>query len=148
MSTSKRKKHVDGPDPIGADLRKERPARRVRAGAVCVACGEADPVVLKAGKSVIEAHHIAGRANDPGTTVDLCLNCHRKVTNSQRDVGVPLSADPSRGLLERVIAWLRGLAVFLQHLAGKMIDLAHQLERLLLSLDAHCPGWRELSEAA
>jgi hypothetical protein len=140
--------HIDGPDPIGADLRRARSARRIAAGSVCVTCGEADPVVLKSGRSVLEAHHLAGRANDPGTTADVCLNCHRKLTNAQRDAGVPLAADPDRTVLERLVAWLRGLAVFCQHLAKNLIDAAHQLERFIGWLDRDHPGWRAVPEAA
>jgi hypothetical protein len=139
--------HVAGPDPIGADVRRERAARRISAGSVCVACGEADPAVLKGGRSLIEAHHIAGSANDRATAADVCLNCHRRLTNAQRDVGVSLAEDPSRTLLERVVGWVRGLAVFCQHLADRLLDVSHQLERLLAGLDANYPGWRTLQEA-
>lgn len=139
--------HVDGPDPIGADLRRERPARRIAAGSVCVTCGEPDPVVLKNGRSLLEAHHIAGRANDPDTSADVCLNCHRKLTNAQRDVGVPLSEDPDRNILERIAAWCRGLGAFFEYLARRLFHAAHQLEVLIGGLDRDCPSWRALPEA-
>jgi hypothetical protein len=146
--SSKQPGHIDGPDPIGADLRRARPARRIAAGSVCVTCGETDPVVLKDGRSVLEAHHIAGRANDPDTTADVCLNCHRKLTNAQRDAGVPLAADPDRSILERLVALFRGLAVFFQHLAKSLAEAAHQLERCIGGLDREHPGWRSLPEAS
>ncbi len=145
---TKKPGHIDGPDPIGADLRRARPARRLAADTVCVTCGEADPVVLKDGRSVLEAHHLAGRANDPDMTAAVCLNCHRKLTNAQKDVGVPLAADPERSILERLVAWLRGLAVFCQHLARNLTDAAHQLERCIGGLDRDHPEWRSLPEAA
>jgi hypothetical protein len=146
--SSKQSEHIHGPDPIGADLRRANPARRIAAGSACVTCGEADPVVLKSGRSVLEAHHLAGRANDPDMTADVCLNCHRKLTNAQRDCGVPLAADPQRSLLDRLVAWLRGLAVFCQHLAQNLLDTAHQLERCVAGLDREHPAWRSLPEAA
>jgi hypothetical protein len=139
--------YVNGPDPIGADLRRERPARRIAAGSACVTCGETDAVVLKSGRSVLEAHHIAGRANDPDTIADVCLNCHRKLTNAQRNAGVPLREDPGRNALERLVAWLRGLGVFCEHLAHQLLQAAHKLEALIRRLDRDCPDWRTLPEA-
>jgi hypothetical protein len=112
-----------------------------------VICGEADVVVLKGGRSVLEAHHIAGRTNDPDTTAHVCLNCHRKLTNAQRDVGVPLGKDPARNLPERLVAWLRGLGVFCEHLARQLLEAAHKLETLIRGLDREWPDWRTLPEA-
>lgn len=43
----------------------------------CPFCGEDDPRCR-------ERHHVAGRALDPWT-VDVCCNCHGKLTDMQRD---------------------------------------------------------------
>jgi hypothetical protein len=146
--SSKQRVQIPGPDPIGADLRRVSASRRITAGSTCVTCGEADPLVLKSGRSVLEAHHLAGRANDADMTADVCLNCHRKLTDAQRNSGVPLAADPQRSLLERLVGWLRGLAVFCQHLAQNLLDTAHQLERCIAGLDREYPAWRSLPESA
>lgn len=44
---------------------------------VCVNCGEDDDRCL-------ELHHIAGRAHSEDTVI-LCRNCHRKVSDDQKD---------------------------------------------------------------
>ena len=44
---------------------------------LCGTCGETDD-------RCFEAHHIAGRRHDD-LTVNICCNCHRKVSDDQRD---------------------------------------------------------------
>ncbi|KAA5805342.1 hypothetical protein F1654_05015 [Alkalicaulis satelles] len=60
-----------------AEKRLERAYRRLGTrNPVCVMCGETNP-------HVIELHHIAGTLlND---TVPICRNCHRKVSDPQKD---------------------------------------------------------------
>ena len=43
----------------------------------CAHCGEADPLAL-------ELHHIAGQAYDRATVI-VCRNCHRKLSDLQKD---------------------------------------------------------------
>ena len=84
-------------DPIGNDVRKLRRARRLGPGAACVICGEANRDQLKRmSRSLLERHHLAGRANDPELTVVVCLNHHARLSEAQRDSGVDLHEDPSR----------------------------------------------------
>ena len=45
----------------------------------CAFCGEQDTRVLK------ERHHLLGVANSPETLL-ICLNCHRKITETQNSV--------------------------------------------------------------
>ena len=45
--------------------------------AACVGCGERDPLCL-------EKHHIAGRKHHDDVAV-VCRNCHRKLSDRQRD---------------------------------------------------------------
>lgn len=76
----------------------------------CVICGEADSRCL-------EIHHIAGRKF--GTeTVPVCRNCHRKLSDDQRDHPAPVGGEPS--LLERIGQFLLGLADLLQLAVEKL----------------------------
>ena len=120
------------PDPLGVDLLRNRATRRLPADAACVLCGERDREVL--GKrpassvqaSVLELHHVGGRANDPDMTVVLCLNCHRRMSDRMPLYGVDLGPDPNRSTAERLVRVLRGLAVFFEHLARGLIERAHE----------------------
>lgn len=74
------------------------------ATARCVVCGETDSRCL-------EQHHIAGQKF--GTeTVPVCRNCHRKLSDDQRDYPAPVGGEPS--LLERIGQFLLNLADLLQ----------------------------------
>ena len=82
---------------------RRRQARLERLGTNtprCPCCGETDD-------RVFEAHHIAGRRHDPRTVL-LCANCHRKVTDDQKDHPPP-SSDHDL-FLECVGHFLLGLA--------------------------------------
>lgn len=70
----------------------------------CAACGEHDIRCL-------EAHHVAGRRYDPLTSV-LCANCHRKVTDAQKDHPPPVTDGDA--FLESVGHFLLGLADMLR----------------------------------
>ena len=66
----------------------------------CGTCDERDDRVL-------EAHHVAGRKNDPATVI-VCRNCHRKVTDDQEDhPSFDKAADP---MLQAIGHFLLGLA--------------------------------------
>ena len=67
----------------------------------CVGCGETNPAVF-------EQHHIAGRKHSDDTAT-LCLNCHRKLSDKQRDHVPPGSNDPI-GPLAGIGHYLLGLA--------------------------------------
>ncbi|MGW5649311.1 hypothetical protein ACWEV3_36965 [Saccharopolyspora sp. NPDC003752] len=68
---------------------------------VCVACGQSGRV---------EAHHIAGRANHPTATVNVCPECHRLfLTVWQYAAGVPLDHQTPRTHADRFRAWVEGL---------------------------------------
>ena len=86
---------------------------------VCVACGEGDPRCL-------EAHHLAGRAFD-SQTIPVCRNCHRKLSDDQKDHPRTSSASPGR--LEKLAHFLLGLGDFLQLIAGHLKRLAADLLR-------------------
>ncbi len=83
----------------------------------CVVCGEDDWRTL-------EDHHIAGRAFDSSTAI-LCRNCHRKVSDDQKDHLKRISRPPSPP--ERVAHFLLGLADLFALLVETMRDLARAL---------------------
>lgn len=135
-------------DPIGAAVRRERAARRLPPGAACALCGETDVAVLKRWpipKSLLEVHHAFGWHNEPGATIVLCLNCHIKATNAQRDAGV--FEDARRvSFLERQSLGQRSLASFFELLAEALIRHAEQLDATVDDLDRRFPQWREIQD--
>jgi len=76
----------------------------------CGMCGENDDRAL-------EAHHVAGRKHDPATVI-LCRNCHRKVSDDQRD-RPPFEADTDP-LLYAIGSFLLGLADMLRIVLAKL----------------------------
>ena len=76
----------------------------------CACCGEADWRCL-------EAHHLAGRRRDPSTVV-VCANCHRKLSDIQKDH--PALDDKADRLLETVGHFLLGLADLCRLLVEKL----------------------------
>lgn len=78
------------PNPIASEVRRQVQARRLPASAACVICGETELEALhqeKVSRHLLEAHHVAGRANDKDLLAVLCLNCHAKATVLQHEVG-------------------------------------------------------------
>jgi hypothetical protein len=109
-------------------VRKARHERQVGgSGRGCLLCGEADWRTLRtAPASLLEEHHVGGRNHDPELTVPLCLNCHAKVTERQRQCGADLRAAESA--CTRVASMLRSLAAFLFELAESVLGWADELE--------------------
>jgi NMD protein affecting ribosome stability and mRNA decay len=130
-------------DPIGDDVRKLRRARRLGTEAVCVLCGEENPVELRqAGRSLLEAHHPGGSANDARLTVVVCRNCHAVLTEAGRISGVELGRSEARHLLERLEAVLRGQADFDELRARRQRAWADALAAEARRLDRDFPDWR------
>jgi len=133
-------------DPIAADVRKARAARRLPPGAACALCGEPDVRVLaqrRTTKSILEIHHALGRENDLGGWVVLCLNCHARASNAQRDAGVfDQMSGPND--LERLRSAVRSLASFHELQATSFSHWADRLSILIARLDETCPEWRVL----
>lgn len=88
--------------PMDEEDRKQQRLRRLGTRTpCCVGCGETNPVVF-------EHHHIAGRKHSDDM-VTLCLNCHRKLSDKQRD-HVPAGAKEPTGPLATIVHYLLGLA--------------------------------------
>jgi hypothetical protein len=84
---------------------------------LCGMCGEADDRCL-------ERHHVAGRKHDDMTAL-ICRNCHRKVSDDQRDhPPVDLSADPGLSAIGR---FLLGLADMLRLIIERLYAFGHLL---------------------
>jgi hypothetical protein len=112
----------------------------------CALCGEKNPEALtRCERSLLENHHIAGSANDSKMTVVLCLTCHRKATEKQRQCGVELCHQP-RNLLERLANVLKGLASFFLVVGEILLDWAEGLAKAIKALDDTHPDWRKLPE--
>jgi len=72
-----------------AEDRRQQQLRRLGTqNPICVGCGELDPAVL-------ELHHIAGRKHSEDLSI-VCANCHRKLSDKQRD-HVPPGPTPPKG---------------------------------------------------
>ena len=83
----------------------------------CATCGIDDVRCL-------EAHHVAGRRSDPLTSV-LCANCHRKVTDDQKDHPAPVS--DADAFLEHVGHFLLGLADMLRLILDRLVTFGEAL---------------------
>ena len=114
-------------DGLAREIRKQRALERLGSNHPrCVLCGEADWRCL-------EFHHISGRAyGEEG--VLMCRNCHRKVSDPQKD-HPPALTDSQPVLLERVGHFLAGLADLLEMLAAVMRGYGSQLFEAAM----HCP---------
>ncbi len=119
--------------PDSSDTNNERMKQRAlqRLGSdqpACATCGEPDWRCL-------ERHHVAGRAYDESTVI-LCRNCHRKLSDPSENRNAPADSP----LLERIGRYLLGLAALLLLLAAKLKTFGDDL----LAAATHCPapyGW-------
>ncbi|MFT3723034.1 MAG: hypothetical protein QM773_05545 [Hyphomonadaceae bacterium] len=98
-------------------IRHQRAKQRVGSNSNCVICGESDP-------RVIELHHIAGQ-HFHGELTPVCRNCHRKLSDGQRD-HPPQVANPPLWL-EVVGHYLLGLADMLRLVANTLVEFARRL---------------------
>jgi len=108
------------------ETRRQNALDRLGNDPSCVVCGETDWRAL-------EFHHIAGRAFDDGAV--LCRNCHRKLSDDQKDHPKQLAADLSAP--ERIGHFLLGLADLLAMLVEKLRafgrDLISAAEKVISS---------------
>ena len=80
------------PDPIRTDARRARRVRALAPDAACVLCCVTTlEALIAADRTLLEAHHACGRANDPALTVPVCRNCHAVLTEGQRAAGASLA---------------------------------------------------------
>jgi len=84
---------------------------------VCACCIETDPFCM-------ELHHLEGERFGK-TLVILCRNCHRKLSDAQKDQPQPLGEPPKN--LESVGHFLQGLADLFLLLAQKLWEFGEYL---------------------
>ena len=134
-------------DPLAAEARRAKREQLLGEDAACVMCGLANIDCLTAvQRSLLEAHHIVGRANDGELTAPLCRNHHAEVTEGYRDAGVPLNQPPT--FLHRLAAILRALGTMLTALGSRLAAWAETLIRLIARLDSELPSWRAVEGMA
>jgi hypothetical protein len=83
----------------------------------CINCGLEDVRCL-------EAHHIAGRKFGDATVI-VCRNCHRILSDDQKDHPPPVAGDPT--LHERIGHFLKGLADLFALLVAKLHEYGDEL---------------------
>jgi hypothetical protein len=104
------------PSDLAEERRKQRALERLGTDSPrCVECDEDDWRCL-------ELHHPGGQAYDD-TTVILCRNCHRKVSDPGDNERAPL--DPP--LLERAGRLILGLVTLLLALLPRLREVGQQL---------------------
>lgn len=79
----------------------------------CVTCGESDAAVL-------EQHHIAGNKHSDDVSI-VCANCHRKLSNKQRD--------HDRSTSRKTVGPLGGLGHYLLGLADLFAMIAEAFRK-------------------
>jgi hypothetical protein len=132
-------------DPIGRDARKSRRDRRLGSNAACVVCGKQNPVALmRVNRSLLEEHHVAGRANDDLLVAIICRNCHAVLSEGQRDSSLELCHANERTSLEQLESVLLGLSDFFDQLGQSMRQRADELDQIISQLDHNHPDWRNL----
>ena len=98
---------------LAREVRKQRRLEKLGSNnPICGTCGESDYRVL-------ERHHVAGRKHDPDTVV-ICRNCHRKVSDDQKDH--PDGEPGYDQMLHAIGLFLIGLADLLELILQKLTE--------------------------
>jgi hypothetical protein len=135
------------PSEIDSAAREAGRAREFGLAPRCENCGYSGRTAfIRARRVQLHKHHINGCANDPRTTVLLCLNCHAEIHENARDEMASLETPTN--VLDRVTSVLRLHKALTQLMLDTQADLATDLARVCASLDEHIPNWRQLPEAA
>lgn len=132
-------------DPIAAQKRKSEAIRRIGIGRTCSICGESRPEALipnseptlcarcerkQKGKTTVDQHHPAGRANDP-MTVPVDVNDHRAILSvAQHDWEKDLLQNPDGCPLKAGAARIRGCTDTILY----VLSLADYVVQLLIAL--------------
>jgi hypothetical protein len=132
-------------DPIAAQKRKADAVRRIGIGKVCSICGENGPDALipnsepmicarcqrkQKGRTTVDQHHVAGRAND-AMTIPVDVNDHRAVLSvAQHDWEPGVLQNPNGCPLIAGAARIRGLADTIAYL----LSLADWVVKMLIAL--------------
>ncbi|HVB33595.1 MAG TPA: hypothetical protein VNJ52_04355 [Patescibacteria group bacterium] len=149
-------------NPIRKYQRKASAARRIGAGKKC-ACGESRPEALikgsnpticaacqrkGQGKSICDAHHVAGKSNS-NATVPVPVNDHRAVLSpAQHDWPKDTLENPDGNPVLAAAASIRGFVDTLVYLMKELLlRIANMLETYNASMvEQHGPGWWEKTD--
>ena len=125
--------------------RRARTPRKFSPNAVCQWCGYSNPVaLLMVEKTLLEEHHVFGAANDDGTRIPLCRNCHAEMTVGIQETGATMRHQ--RSIFETLVEVNKALEVFHKSAAIAHGKFASDLERKVVALDERLPEWREIEE--
>jgi hypothetical protein len=103
---------------LNRERRKQRACERLGTNEPrCPFCGVTDPLVM-------ELHHVGGRAFDD-TLVPICRNCHRILTDWQKDHPTNICSPPNES--DRIGHALIGLADMFELLGCKLREHAAKL---------------------
>jgi len=118
-------------DDLAREKRKQ--ARLGKLGTnnpICPTCGETD-------WRCMEVHHVAGQKLDAFTVI-ACANCHRKLTDEQKDH--PKPDDASDPLLNQIGHFLLGLADMLTLVVEKLSEFGRALIDRATTVPVQQPG--------
>lgn len=144
-------------DPIRAFQRKSVAGRRVGENARCT-CGESraealisgsNPIVcaacqrVQSGKSVLDAHHVAGRAND-SVTIPVPVNDHRaELSTAQQDWPLRTLQNPTGSPLLKGAACIRGASDTIFYIIKNLLlwiaDMLELLDSIMTAM--HGENW-------
>ena len=114
--------------PVQDAVRRQRRTDRLGPDAACALCGVRTPeALIVVDRSLLERHHVVGRANDGDLTVPVCRNCHAVLTEGQLAHGVPLSRP--RSDRERIANGLHALGAFLPDLGKRLSEWSDNLRK-------------------
>ena len=140
-------------DPIAAARRNSVETRRIGIGRECAFCGEnraaalisgSTPLICaecqrrRSGRSALDDHHVAGKANHP-LTLPISANDHRAIlSKDQYDWPSKTRENPDNSPLLQAAACIRGFYNTLVYLIEKMLLwIAELLEKMDAFLEAH-----------
>jgi len=108
--------------PLRAERRRQRRIAALKAeNPCCPLCGESAIECL-------EVHEIAGFRRDADSQVIVCRNCHRKLTSSLLDAGIPMVRESCPR--ERTALCLHALAVTMHAEADALERWANSLRSI------------------
>jgi hypothetical protein len=136
---------IPQPNFLANDVRRAKRENVLGPDAACLLCGLRNvDALLPISRSVLESHHIVGRANDEELTGVLCRNCHAEMTEGYRNAGVALNKPPT--FLHALVAILRAFGAFFVRVGEKFAEWASRILSFIARLDASLPGWRMFAE--
>lgn len=142
-------------DPVQTAVRSAKRDQRLGLDTDCSWCGvqnleirKSVPKLSRLGqfilKSLLERHHVCGKANDSDLTIILCPTCHARANESLLRADVSLEAP--KHILDRMIRRHMGMAAFHRDAAEAEDREAEDLDRFRDSLDREYSDWRKRTE--